>query len=61
MITGDSSGDVEGLVVLEIGRKDDDKSAQLNDVAVLGPTDGWAERADNNDKALLSQTAQLAC
>ena len=61
MITGDSSGDVDGLVVLEIGRKDDDKSAQLNDVAVLGHAAGWAERVDNNDNALLSQTAQLAC
>ena len=61
MISRHSSGDVDGLVVLEISRKDDDKSAQLNDVVVLGPTDGWAERADNNDNALLSQTAQLAC
>ena len=61
MITGDSSGDVDGLVVLEIGRKEVAKEAQSNDVAVLGPTDGWAERVDNNDNALLSQTAQLAC
>ena len=46
MITGDSSGDVDGLVVLEIGRKDVAKEAQLNDVVVLGPTDGCSERAE---------------
>ena len=44
MITGDSSGDVDGLVVLELGLKDDDKSAQLDDVVVLGHADGWMER-----------------
>ena len=46
MITGDSSGDVDGLVVLEIGRKDVAQEAQLNDVVVLGPTDGCSERAE---------------
>ena len=59
MISRHSSGLVDGLVVLELSLKDDDKSAQLNDVVVLGPTDGWAERADNNDNALLSQHAQI--
>ena len=29
MITGDSSGDVDGLVVLKIGRKDVAKEAQV--------------------------------
>ena len=48
MITGDSSGDVDGLVVLEIGLKDDDKSAQLNDVAVLGHAEGCSENAENS-------------
>ena len=47
MITGDSSGDVDGLVVLEIGRKDVAKEAQSNDVVVLGPTDGWVENAES--------------
>ena len=56
MITGDSSGDVDGLVVLKIGRKDDDKSAQLNDVVVLGHADGWMERRRAGS---LSQHAQL--
>ena len=46
MITGMVEGTVDGLVVLEIGLKDDDKSAQLNDVAVLGHADGWAENAE---------------
>ena len=46
MITGDSSGDVDGLVVLEIGLKDVAKEAQLNGVVVLGPTDGCSERAE---------------
>ena len=47
MITGMVDGTVDGLVVLKIGRKDDDKSAQLNDFVVLGPTDGWSENAEN--------------
>ena len=61
MITGMVNGTVDGLVDLEIGRKDVAQEAQLNDVAVLGHVDGWAERVDNDDNALLSQTAQLAC
>ena len=52
MIIEDSSGDVDGLVALEIGRKDDDKSAQLVIVVILDHADGWPERADNNDNAL---------
>ena len=48
MITGDSSGDVDGLVVLEIGRKDVAKEAQSNDVVVFGPTDGCSERAESD-------------
>ena len=40
MITGDSHGVLEGLVVLEIGRKDVAQEAQLNDVAVLGHAEG---------------------
>ena len=46
MITGMVSGDVDGLVVLEIGRKDVAQEAQLIDVVVLGPTDGCSERAE---------------
>ena len=41
------SGAVDGLVVLEIGLKDVAKEAQLNDVVVLGPTDGWVENAES--------------
>ena len=40
------SGAVDGLVVLEIGRKDVAKEAQSNDDVVLGPTDGCSERAE---------------
>ena len=40
------SGAVDGLVVLEIGLKDVAQEAQLNDVVVLGPTDGCSERAE---------------
>ena len=47
MITGDSSGDVDGLVVLEIGLKEVAKEAQSNDVAVLGPTGGCSENVEN--------------
>ena len=61
MITGDSSGDVDGLVVLEIGRKDVAQEAQLNDVVVLGPIDGCSERVDNNDNVLLSQPLRSGC
>ena len=57
MTTGYSHGVVDGLVALQIGLKADDKSAQLVVVVVLGPTDGWAERVDNDDNALLSQLA----
>ena len=46
MVTGMVNGVVDGLVVLEIGRKDVAKEAQLNDVVVLGPTDGCSERAE---------------
>ena len=58
MISSHSGGLVDGLVVLELSRKDDDKSAQLNDVAVLGHADGWMERRRAGS---LSQHAQLAC
>ena len=44
MISSHSSGLVDGLVVLEIGRKDVAQEAQLNDVAVLDHADGWTER-----------------
>ena len=54
MVTGMVNGAVDGL-------NDAAQEAQLNDVVVLGHADGWAERVDNNDNALLSQTAQLAC
>ena len=47
MITGMVDGTVDGLVVLEIGLKDDDKSAQLNDVEVLGHAEGCSENAEN--------------
>ena len=57
MIAGHSDGVVDGLVVLEIGLKADDKSTQLAVVVVLGHADGWAERVDNDDNALLSQLA----
>ena len=45
MTTGMVNGLVDGLVVLEIGRKD------------VAQADGWAERVDNDDNALLSQLA----
>ena len=61
MVTGMVNGAVDGLVALEIGLNDAAQEAQLNDVVVLGHADGWAERVNNNDNALLSQTAQLAC
>ena len=47
MTTGMVNEADDGLVVLEIGLKGDDKSAQLNDVVVLGHADGWAENAEN--------------
>ena len=40
------SGVVDGPVVLETGLEDDVESTQLNDVVVLGPTDGCSERAE---------------
>ena len=40
------SGVVDGPVVLEIGLEDVAQEAQLNDVVVLGPTDGCSERAE---------------
>ena len=52
MTTGHSSGDVDGLVALEIGRKDDVEEAQLVVVVILGHADRWPERADNNNNAL---------
>ena len=57
MISRHGSGLVDGLVVLETGLKDDDKSAQLNDVVVLGHADGWAERVGTTTLSLLSQLA----
>ena len=45
-ITEHSDGVVDGLVVLEIGLKDDVELAQLVSVVVLGPTDGCSERAE---------------
>ena len=58
MITGDSSGDVDGLVVLELGRKDVAIEAQLNDVVILSHAEGCSERRRAGS---LSQHAQLAC
>ena len=59
MITGMVNGTVDGLVVLEIGLKDDDKSAQLNDVVVLGHADGCSERRRAGSLSHLSQHAQI--
>ena len=61
MITGMVNGTVDGLVVLEIGLKDDDKSAQLNDVAVLGHAEGWAERVGSTTTLSPFSAGQLAC
>ena len=61
MIIEDSGGDVGGLVALEIGRKDDVEEAQVVVVVILGHSDGWAERVDNNDNALLSQPLRSGC
>ena len=58
MISKHSSGDVDGLVVLEISRKDVAKEAQLKDVVVLGHAEGCSERRRAGS---LSQHAQLAC
>ena len=61
MITGDSSGDVDGLVVLEIGCKDVAQEAQLIVVVVLDPTDGWAERVGSTTTLSPFSAGQLAC
>ena len=60
MITGMINGAVDGLVALEIGLKDDDKSAQLNDVAVLGHAEGCSERRRTGSLSPFSACSDLA-
>ena len=47
MTTGMVNGLVDGLIALEIGRKDVAQEAQLIVVVVLDPTEGWSENAEN--------------
>ena len=61
MIAGHSDGVVDGLVVLEIGLKTDDKSTQLAVVVVLGHADGWAERVGSTTILSPFSAAQPAC
>ena len=61
MIIEDSHGVVEGLVALEIGRKDDVEEAQLVVVVILGHADGWAERVGTTTTLSPFSAGQLAC